>query len=85
MQSAFKAAMKKLSLVGQNELSLVDCSEVILPAARVNDSPHFPHGTSEKDVDQSVRAPLCACLLWYLTERLAKQCNMPFPDLPTTA
>ncbi|ETW80401.1 low redox class II peroxidase [Heterobasidion irregulare TC 32-1] len=65
MQSAFKAAMKKLSLVGQNELSLIDCSEVILPAARVNDSPHFPHGTSEKDVDQS--------------------CNMPFPDLPTTA
>ena len=60
MQSAFKAAMKKLSLVGQNELSLVDCSEVILPAARVNDSPHFPHGTSEKDVDQSVRTPLSA-------------------------
>ncbi|THH17334.1 hypothetical protein EW146_g3451 [Bondarzewia mesenterica] len=53
MQSSFKAAMLKLSLLGQNEDNLVDCSEVIQSAAAVNNSPHFPNGTTKADIENS--------------------------------
>jgi manganese peroxidase len=54
MQSTFKAAMKKLSLLGQNERNLIDCSEVIPVPKRVTTTPHLPAGSSRRDVQQAV-------------------------------
>ncbi|KAF9047342.1 versatile peroxidase [Panaeolus papilionaceus] len=55
MQAAFKAAMLKLSLLGQNQQSLIDCSDVIpvpkaLPASA---KPHLPAGSSMNAIEQA--------------------------------
>ncbi|THU84144.1 manganese dependent peroxidase 1 [Dendrothele bispora CBS 962.96] len=53
MQSEFKAAMLKLSLLGQNQRNLVDCSEVIPVPRAVTDKPHLPAGSSLRDVERA--------------------------------
>ncbi|KAJ7594778.1 manganese peroxidase isozyme precursor [Mycena floridula] len=58
LQSAFKAAMLKLSVLGQNINRMIDCSDVIpvpapLPATA---GPHLPPGTSLKDIEAACRA-----------------------------
>jgi hypothetical protein len=55
MQSAFKAAMLKLSTLGQNRANMVDCSDVIpvprpLPAGA---GPHLPAGARMTDIEQA--------------------------------
>lgn len=60
MQSVFKAAMLKLSTLGQNTREMVDCSDVIpvpkaLPASA---GPHLPPGIKMSDIQQSVSAKL---------------------------
>jgi cytochrome c peroxidase len=57
MAKAFRDAMAKLAILGQDPSYLVDCSEVIpqpkpLPAA--NRRSVFPHGFTDADVDQAV-------------------------------
>ncbi|KII92147.1 hypothetical protein PLICRDRAFT_172282 [Plicaturopsis crispa FD-325 SS-3] len=53
MQSAFKAAMAKLAVVGHNPRSLIDCSEVIPIPKAVTTKAHFPAGLSRRDVQQA--------------------------------
>ncbi|KAK7445710.1 fungal class II heme-containing peroxidase [Stygiomarasmius scandens] len=53
MQSEFKAAMLKLSLVGQNQRQLIDCSEVIPVPRPVTNSPHLPASKTPRDVERS--------------------------------
>ncbi|KAJ7577385.1 manganase peroxidase [Mycena floridula] len=55
IQSAFKAAMRKMSILGHNEKDLIDCSEIIpKPAALpASDAAHFPAGLTIKDVEQA--------------------------------
>ncbi|KAF8894150.1 heme peroxidase [Infundibulicybe gibba] len=57
MQSEFKAAMRKLAVIGQNTKKLIDCSEVIpVPKAlAANAGPHFPPGLSKKNVQQACK------------------------------
>ena len=57
MQTAFKEAMAKLAVTGQNVARLTDCSDVIpvpapLPA---NAAPHLPAGSVQEDIQQAVR------------------------------
>ncbi|KAI0832313.1 manganese peroxidase isozyme precursor [Trametes gibbosa] len=53
MQSAFKAAMSKLAILGHNRHDLVDCSEVIPVPPRANSKAHIPAGLSRHDIEQS--------------------------------
>uniref|UniRef100_A0A0W0FW77 Peroxidase n=1 Tax=Moniliophthora roreri TaxID=221103 RepID=A0A0W0FW77_MONRR len=53
IQSTFKAAMKKLALLGQNQNELIDCSEVIPVPKPVTDSPHLPAGLNQNDIEQA--------------------------------
>lgn len=55
MQSSFKAAMLKLSLLGQDQSKMVDCSDVIPVPASVTTSPHLPAGMTQNDIEQAVR------------------------------
>lgn len=69
MSKAFKDAMAKLAVLGQDTSNMIDCSEVIpepkpLPAA--NSQSVFPPGFTNADVDQA-----CA--------------STPFPYLPTAS
>lgn len=55
VQTEFKAAMLKLSLLGQNKANMIDCSDVIpipaaLPAAN---APHLPAGFQQTDIEQA--------------------------------
>ncbi|KZT40748.1 manganese peroxidase isozyme 3 [Sistotremastrum suecicum HHB10207 ss-3] len=54
MVNAFAAAMAKLSVLGQNPGSLIDCSEAVPPASTVPVAPaHFPAGKSHADIEQA--------------------------------
>lgn len=65
LQSAFKAAFKKLSVLGHNINNLIDCSEVIPEPPNVKVKPAtFPAGITHADVEQAVRA-LSPSLLLY--------------------
>ncbi|KAI0092974.1 melanin-decolorizing enzyme [Irpex rosettiformis] len=57
LQSAFKAAFKKLSILGHNQRNLIDCSEVIPVPPNVKVKPAtFPAGLTNRDVEQACRA-----------------------------
>ncbi|KAF8918046.1 manganese peroxidase 1 precursor [Mucidula mucida] len=53
LQSAFKAAMLKLSLLGQDQSQMVDCSEVIQTPPSLAPTPHLPAGLTLNDVEQA--------------------------------
>ncbi|KAJ6549160.1 manganese peroxidase 3 [Mycena sp. CBHHK59/15] len=53
MQSEFKAAMLKLSLIGQNAKNMVDCSDVIPVPKPVIGTPHLPAGLNMGDIEQA--------------------------------
>ncbi|KAJ3570990.1 hypothetical protein NP233_g4039 [Leucocoprinus birnbaumii] len=53
LQKEFKAAMLKLSLLGHDRSSLIDCSEVIPNPPALSDSPHLPAGKVMSDVQQA--------------------------------
>ena len=59
MQDAFKAAMLKLSLLGNDKSKMVDCSEVIPVPKSFTKAATFPAGLSINDVEQAVCAFLC--------------------------
>jgi manganese peroxidase len=54
LQTAFKAAMLKLSTLGQNTNSLIDCSEVIPVPRPLVGQPHLPAGQTKTDIEQAV-------------------------------
>lgn len=52
MNLDFKLAMEKLAVVGQENVKLRDCSEVIpLPVTEKPRPAHFPAGTSIEDLE----------------------------------
>ncbi|KAK7045735.1 fungal class II heme-containing peroxidase [Paramarasmius palmivorus] len=53
MQTAFKAAMHKLALLGQDESQLIDCSEVIPVPPALAGKAHLPAGLNQNDVEQA--------------------------------
>lgn len=53
MASEFKAAMLKLSVLGQDRSKLIDCSEVIPVPKPVSDTPHLPAGLNMNDIEQA--------------------------------
>jgi len=53
LQSAFQAAMLKLSLIGQDQSQMIDCSEVIPVPPSLSPSPHLPAGKTQNDVEQA--------------------------------
>ncbi|KAH8101870.1 manganese peroxidase isozyme precursor [Cristinia sonorae] len=56
LQSAFKAAMAKLAVLGQNTRRMVDCSDVIPLPKAANSKAHFPAGQTRNNVEQACRA-----------------------------
>lgn len=54
MMSAFKAAMLKLSVLGNDINNMVDCSEVIPVPPTFNKAATFPAGLTIADVEQAV-------------------------------
>ncbi|TDL16015.1 manganese peroxidase 1 precursor [Rickenella mellea] len=53
MNSQFAAAMKKLTVLGQNTRHLIDCSEVIPVPKLTTVTPHFPAGKTNADIEQA--------------------------------
>ncbi|KAI0342745.1 short manganese peroxidase [Trametopsis cervina] len=54
IQTAFKAAFKKLAVLGHNPSDMVDCSDVIpVPPILKNPAAHFPAGLSNADIEQA--------------------------------
>nr|AGS19355.1 manganese peroxidase [Cerrena unicolor]AGS19356.1 manganese peroxidase [Cerrena unicolor] len=56
LQNAFKAAMAKLAVTGQDVSKLVDCSDVIPVPKPVTGQAHLPAGLSQNDVEQACAA-----------------------------
>ena len=54
LQSAFKAAMLKLSVLGHDINNMVDCSEVIPVPPPFTGHATLPAGISQSDVEQAV-------------------------------
>lgn len=48
--------MTKMSLLGQDQSQLIDCSEVIPVPQTINVKATFPAGLSNKDIEQAVRS-----------------------------
>ncbi|KAF9467309.1 class-II peroxidase [Collybia nuda] len=58
MQREFKAAMLKLSLVGQKKAHMIDCSEVIPKPQSLKTRAHLPAGKKMTDIEQAcAKAP----------------------------
>ncbi|KAJ7060143.1 putative versatile peroxidase [Mycena amicta] len=53
MQSAFRAAMAKLAVIGQNTAKMIDCSDVIPVPKPVVGTPHLPAGKTMNDIEQA--------------------------------
>ncbi|KAF8893865.1 manganese peroxidase 3 [Infundibulicybe gibba] len=53
MQTAFKAVMLKLSILGHNQADLIDCSEVIPVPKVLTTTPHLPAGKVKTDIEQA--------------------------------
>ncbi|KAF8882764.1 manganese peroxidase 3 [Gymnopilus junonius] len=53
MQSQFADAVFKLSLLGQNQNDLVDCSEIIPAAPAFTGTPTFPPALTSADIEQA--------------------------------
>ncbi|KAF5370754.1 hypothetical protein D9758_002111 [Tetrapyrgos nigripes] len=53
LQSAFKAAMLKMSILGHRQSDLIDCSEVIPVPRPLVGSPHLPAGNKMNDIEQA--------------------------------
>jgi len=53
MQTEFKAAMLKLSLLGQNKANMIDCSEVIPNPPSLKTSAHLPAGQRMSNIEQA--------------------------------
>jgi hypothetical protein len=60
MKSAFQAAMRKLSLLGQDTKNLIDCTEVIPVPKPLHTTAHFPAGSSYEDIQRSVWTQILA-------------------------
>jgi cytochrome c peroxidase len=85
MSKAFRDAMAKLAVLGQDTSNMIDCSEVIpepkpLPAA--NSRSVFPPGFTNADLDQAVPFPFY-CVKHFTNHCVCQCASTPFPYLPT--
>jgi len=53
LQTAFRAAMAKMAILGHNRNSLVDCSSAVPVPATFNRAASFPAGKTKNDVEQA--------------------------------
>ncbi|KAI8992988.1 manganese peroxidase 3 [Trametes punicea] len=53
LQSAFKAAFRKMTVLGSDESQLIDCSELVPTPPPPASTAHFPAGLSNADVEQA--------------------------------
>lgn len=53
LQSAFKAAFAKMTVLGQNTRELIDCSDVVPTPPAPASKAHFPAGLTHRDVEQA--------------------------------
>jgi len=53
MATAFRSAMAKMAILGQNRNALVDCSDVIPQTIPLNRAATFPAGKSNRDIEQA--------------------------------
>lgn len=83
LQSAFKAAMLKLSLVAQDKSKLVDCSDVIPVPPTLNAAAHLPAGLTQNDIEQAVRANPRLLIIAFSQGSLFQCASTPFPALTT--
>jgi manganese peroxidase len=58
MMLEFGAAMVKLSLLGHDQSTLIDCSDVIPAAKPFNGAPVFPPSLTHNDVEQACATSL---------------------------
>ena len=87
MSKAFRDAMAKLAVLGQDTSNMIDCSEVIpepkpLPAA--NSHSVFPAGFTNADVDQAVPFPF-HCVELFTNHCVCQCASTPFPYPPTNS
>ena len=54
MTTAFKAAMAKLAVIGQDPSQMVDCSELIPTPPPFTGAAHLPAGLTMNDIEQAV-------------------------------
>ena len=52
LQSAFKAAFRKMTVLGHDESQLIDCSDVVQTPPAPASNAHFPAGLSNADIEQ---------------------------------
>ena len=58
LQNRFQFIFEAMGQLGHDPATLIDCSDVLpIPAALPN-TPHFPAGKTNKDVEQAVRSCL---------------------------
>ncbi|KAI0358485.1 manganase peroxidase [Trametes cingulata] len=53
LQSAFKAAFRKMTVLGHDESQLIDCSELVPTPPPPASTAHFPAGLSNADIEQA--------------------------------
>ena len=53
LQSAFKAAFRRMTVLGNDESTLVDCSELVPTPPPPASNAHFPAGLSNADIEQA--------------------------------
>ena len=86
MSKAYRDAMAKLAVLGQDTSNMIDCSEVIpepkpLPAA--NSRSAFPPGLTNADVDQAVPSPFLRVVERFTNYCVCQCASTLFPHLPT--
>ena len=54
IQSAFKAAFRKMTILGHSESDLTECSEVIQTPPALKGAAHLPAGSTMNDIEQAV-------------------------------
>ena len=78
MASNFQQTFSKLSLLGHNKASLLDCSEVIGTAPpATHKQAIFPPGKTHADIEQGVRLFLLNRVSTMLTSRVVRDSALP--------
>ncbi|KZV84752.1 peroxidase MNP2 [Exidia glandulosa HHB12029] len=84
MASNFAAAFKKLSLLGQNQAKLLDCSELIgTPPPAKNKQAFFPAGTNHDLIEQACATQLFPTTLSTVAGRATPIPVVQLQDCPT--
>jgi hypothetical protein len=83
MMSAFRDAMAKLAVLGQDTSNMIDCSDVIPTPQTLSGAAHYPAGSSYANIEHSVRVSE-SCML-YFAHHYAQCTAKPYPNLSTAS